>query len=61
MAQIKIKWVTEEKDNAELGRVITGSEYTVTSTLGEQLISQGFAVEVKKKETPKAEKLKGGI
>jgi len=50
---IKIKWVAEERQNYEIGRVITGGEYIVTPTLGYQLISQGFAVEVKPAAKPK--------
>ena len=47
MDGIKIKWVADERHNFEIGQVITGGEYMVTPTLGYQLISQGFAVEVK--------------
>jgi hypothetical protein len=61
MDRMKIKWVADERDNFEIGHVTCGSEYEVTSTLGNQLIGQGFAVEVKPEIKHKTEvKTKGG-
>lgn len=58
--EIKIKWIAEERVNCEIGKVETGHEYTVSSTLGNQLIYQQFAVEVKEDQSKKTEKVKGG-
>jgi hypothetical protein len=54
--EIKIKWIAEERTNNEIGKMETGHEYIVSSTLGSQLIYQHFAVEVKEDQPKKTEK-----